>query len=613
MTESLTTFAPVIEGAETLYPTGNLRVALPEIDAQARCRSLNILSQAERGVVAAVGSADAPLLAPTVLVNGFPQECEYEWAREGAWLPVATASPRGGSVAVRFVVPEREQGVAARIEYRNETDSEQQVSLRWAGEWGATQIHHFKPKVLSAPLAVREDPWTGVRTVFTGGDNLLLAVSWRPGPGAAFDRVQPPRGWATTRSATLGPGETLTHDLYVGVAPEPDGAGGTALHLRRCGFDALRSQTLEWLAAHSLRSGDAALDERLNLNLFFSYFYSQADCVDTGQPIMLTSRSPRYYVSGAFWSRDAYWWSFPAILLADAARARTILVESIRLAGANIAHHALYVTGTRLYPGFELDELTAPMIALWRYVSATGDDSVLEEAPLRGYLRHFDSELESWRHPETGLYGTFLLATDDPTDFPLVTSNNATVAVCFDILAHFTCEDDYAARAREVRQALKDHCLLTEQNRWAWAIDYQGNPEIREEPPLSLRTLSYWGLDDGSAYRNTVGWMVDDYQYHYEGPYPGAGAPHFESPSAFDLANRLLTGNRDLGDPVRAFVTTPLDTGIGCESWDPQTGVVVTGAAMASVAGFLAWTTWANLNGHTRWNAPFSLNRKIDS
>jgi len=45
----------------------------------------------------------------------------------------------------------------------------------------------------------------------------------------------------------------------------------------------------------------------------------------------------------------------------------------------------------------------------------------------------------------------------------------------------------------------------------------------------------------------------------------------------------------------------PLDGGLACESIDPQTGIVRTGAAMASLAGFLAWALWGRLRGHRRF------------
>jgi uncharacterized protein len=421
----------------------------------------------------------------------------------------------------------------------------------------------------------------------------------------------------------VAPGRTLELDVFVGVATEPDGSGAMALFLRRTGFDALRGQTASWLDAHGPRLADASLERVVRTNAFFSHFFSQADCLDTGRTVMLTSRSPRYYVSGAFWSRDAYWWSFPALLLVDPVRARRALVASIATAGDRIADHALYVTGQRMYPGFELDELVAPVLAVWRYVDATGDRRVLDEPPLRTLLEVVARELgavaaaledvydEGYISTATGerptgeIFGTVLLPTDDPTDHPFTATGNALVAVALEAIGRLTGDDEASERGCALRRRLSG--AFVHDGRWAWAIDAHGRAEFRDEPPLGLRLLPYLGVERDAAYDRTSAWLITDYAFHYDGPFPGAGAPHFASPSSFDLGNRILTANADLGDPVQQLVATPMDNGIACESWDPATGVVVTGAAMASVAGYLAWTAWADAAGHRRWDDPFPL------
>jgi hypothetical protein len=47
-----------------------------------------------------------------------------------------------------------------------------------------------------------------------------------------------------------------------------------------------------------------------------------------------------------------------------------------------------------------------------------------------------------------------------------------------------------------------------------------------------------------------------------------------------------------------------MDQALACESWDVHTGQVRTGAAMASMAGLLAWTAWEHLEGRRRWDGP---------
>jgi meiotically up-regulated gene 157 (Mug157) protein len=141
---------------------------------------------------------------------------------------------------------------------------------------------------------------------------------------------------------------------------------------------------------------------------------------------------------------------------------------------------------------------------------------------------------------------------------------------------------------------------------WAWACDAEGNTETRDEPPLGLRTLPYWGVGtvDDPVNRATRAWLAGHNPHHVAGRFPGAGSPHFPHPSGFDLANRLLVGDAGDSDPLDQLVEVPMDEGLACESWDVDTGQVRTGAAMASMAGLLAWTAWEHLAGRRRWDRP---------
>jgi hypothetical protein len=141
---------------------------------------------------------------------------------------------------------------------------------------------------------------------------------------------------------------------------------------------------------------------------------------------------------------------------------------------------------------------------------------------------------------------------------------------------------------------------------WAWACDEHGRTECRDEPPLSLRTLPYWGVGNhADAVQSATRWWLDHRNpHHYEGRFGGSGSAHFPHPSGFDLANRLLDGDPVDGDPLQQLASVPMDGGLACESWDPATGRVRTGAAMASMAGLLAWAAWEHLSGPARWDRP---------
>lgn len=745
------TSAPEISEPPRYWPTGNLCVSFPEISIDdGSVRSLGVLLERTSGLVQARGGPDG-LLRPQFTVNGSAPPLTPNWRREAGWVPHVHGEWEQGEADAWYCAPVDERGAVFRLSYRNRGPAPAQVELAWTGSWAATSMVQLRPKPLRGEVVVADDPWTGSKVAALSAGLPVIAIALQGGNGVILRDSAPagdgPPGWRAMRAAEVPPGGDLTADVYLSVAPEPDGAAVTALHLRRRGFDALLTSTLEWLSAHSLPVPDlpaadvrgavpaadvpaadlpaadvpaadlpvpdsetperqapgretpgsevpdpavpdrlaveapGGLRERINANLFFNYFFAQGDCLDTGEPVLVTSRSPHYYVCAAFWSRDAYSWTFPALLLTDPQRARQVLVSSLASAGSRVADHALYLNGTSLYPGFELDQAAAPVLAIWRYVQATGDRDVLAEPAVRRALERLPETVAVWRHPDWELYGTFLLPTDDPTDYPYVTTCNAMLAAAFDAAADLTGADAHStdaarpdatgnepagadarradarradarradtrgaeargaeargadaagpeptaadaavasgaraalsrpdvlrARAAAIRAELRSR-LVTDGPHgpmWAWACDADGKPEVRDEPPLGLRTLPYWGLTDADdpVQAATRKWLTAGYRYHYTGPFPGAGAPHFPHPSGFDLANRLLDGDDSLGDPLVALTTTPMDQDLACESWGPQNGRVRTGAAMASMAGLLCWTAWARLTGNRRWD-----------
>jgi uncharacterized protein len=621
----LVTSAPEVTAPPRFWPTGNLWVSLPEIDlTDGSVGSLGVLHERAAGLVQAHGGPDG-LLRPAVTIDGEPVPIEPQWTRDGDWIPHLRQQAGDVAIDAWYLTPHRERGAAFRLSLRNTGPRTIRAELGWIGGWASGSVAHLRAKPLTGELTVRDDQWTGSRVVTLSAGLPVVALGLQAGNGVSLGPQSPAgtavAGWQALRAGDVPAGGELTADVYIGVAPEPDGAAVTALHLRRRGFDALLASTLDWLAARALvfaaRQVPAGLGESVNCNLFFNYNFAQGDCLDTGRPVIVTSRSPHYYVCAAFWSRDAFCWTFPALLLTDPERARTVLVSSLAAAGDLLADHALYLNGTPLYPGFELDQAAAPVIAIWRYVAATGDRTVLTEPAVVRALRGLPELVRPWRHPDWELYGTFLLPTDDPTDFPYVATGNAVLACAFDATAALaeTGAADLGSRAGWLRErAAKIRAELTGRlvtpgphgPMWAWACDADGRAEIRDEPPLGLRTLPYWGLcaESDPVQVATRRWLTDGYRFHYPGAFPGAGAPHFPHPSGFDLANRLLDGDDSLGDPLAALAATPMDQGLACESWDPDTGVVATGAAMASMAGLLAWTAWARLTGHRRWDQP---------
>ena len=69
---------------------------------------------------------------------------------------------------------------------------------------------------------------------------------------------------------------------------------------------------------------------------------------------------------------------------------------------------------------------------------------------------------------------------------------------------------------------------------WAWACDESGRTECRDEPPLGLRTLPFWGIgaNDDPVQRATCSWLSEDNPYHYREPSAVRAQPTSPTPPA---------------------------------------------------------------------------------
>ena len=385
----------------------------------------------------------------------------------------------------------------------------------------------------------------------------------------------------------------MTLDVFFGLGYEEVAAATSAKELLRQGFDALYARTAAWLAAREKPVADPALHALLNTNLFFAFFYASGRSMDTEELCLMTSRSPRYYVSAAYWDRDSLLWAFPAILATDPPYAREILTYVFTRQARNFGVHSRYIDGTVLEPGFELDELCAPVVALSRYVQATGDADFAREPLLQSGLRAILRMLETKRHPTLGLYETFLQPTDDLHRYPFLTYDNALVCFALRALATLLHQPELEAQAQAVRDAVYAHCVREQGGRafFAWSVDAQGAFDVYDEPPGSLQLLPFYGFCDARdpIWQNTVA-IIRDRSYALsfaDAPIAEIGCQHAPHPWVLSMCNSLLSGHAP--DALRHLALTQLDNGIACESVNEFTGACETGEAFATCAGFLAY------------------------
>ncbi|MGE5577298.1 MAG: glycoside hydrolase family 125 protein, partial [Syntrophothermus sp.] len=515
-------------------------------------------------------------------------------------------------------------------------------------------------------LTLELRPSVGVAALAIGASEELDTCIWGVGQGLAnrevscqnngTDRIN----YILGKEYTLAPGDRVALAFYVAANIEGDGAGTNLFDMRRHGWEKLLAGTRKWLASHAIvplvhASPDSAVSAgagptahvqavpeahaqaglaahaqagsaaqaapaaqvdpagyaRLaNLNLFFSYFYAHGRTIDTEEMVLVTSRSPLYYVSAAFWPRDSFLWSFPAVLLTDRALAREMLIIGFGRHLRNAGIHSHYIDGVLLYPGFELDQLAAYLVALGEYLEATGDFELLNEPAMGKGVAILEKDLWEHRHPSEYLFDTFLDPSDDPVRYPYLTYDNVLVWKALRVLSVVygrmgLLQKSIAAEeaARRVKEAVYRYCVVEGPfgKMFAWSVDLAGGFELYDDPPGSLMLLPHYGFCDGAdtIYLNTARWIHSGENPYYRADvrFPAVACAHAPHPWPMALCSDLLalraegSGplSRVIHDPLSLLLNAEMDNGIACETIDAQSGKVKTGAAFATAAGFLAY------------------------
>jgi hypothetical protein len=136
----------------------------------------------------------------------------------------------------------------------------------------------------------------------------------------------------------LAAGETAEANFVLGAGIEEFSAAHSAKALRelidRNGASFMIDQAAAWCKRRTRTTGQPDLDVLMNRNFLFTALYAWGKTIDTEQVVGVTSRSPRYYVSAAYWDRDAMLWSFPGLLDIDPSLARDALAST---AGSSMA------------------------------------------------------------------------------------------------------------------------------------------------------------------------------------------------------------------------------------------------------------------------------------
>ena len=589
---------------ERYLPTGSEQVSLPRVnEVNAGVEDLTFLHMASRGLIDLRGGQLEPLMRPFVAQQGVEAELGgFEWSRLGYWYPRFAA--RAGALGLEGVIltPVGERGFGYRLRLTNNGAETVETAFGLRGQTGSAWHCVNVDKPIEGALNCYVSGWSGLPVFeqMCGVPLFALAPICEGECRAEFEPAGEVWLWRLERTVRLAPGESAEFTAWWGLGLEEVSAVTSARELQRRGWDWELRRSLAWLAQRSLDLGDEALTRLYNTNLFFCIFFSTGRTLDTEELVLVTSRSPRYYVSAACWDRDSLLWSFPAVLDADAALAREMLGYVFGRQRRNIGVHSRFIDGTVLEPGFELDELMAPVLALERYVDATGDRSVLTDPDVLRGIDGILKKLDAERAEGCELYETFLQPTDDERVYPYITYDNVLVWRALRALGRLFERPELTERAERVRRAIYDNCIFD--GAFAWSVDLAGGHDVYDEPPGSLLLLPYYGFcawDDPVYLKTAVMIRSPDYAYSFAGfEIAEIGCPHAPHPWLLSIGNSLLCGRS--GEALEHLRRTRLDNGIACESVDEHTGECTTGEAFATCAGFICHALRRAIGGERR-------------
>lgn len=593
---------------EKYWPTGNEWIAIPTLrESDAAIESLNFLHMGLKGLVEVCGqNGQEPLLKPVLRIN--EQDVDLgplTWRRTSYWIPAWTCQTNDLFCEGLLLTPMGERGFALQLQVENLSSADLELQVGTQGVWHKTLQTINESKPLRGQAVVTDSAWNqGVAFEYVGTHALFAFAPMFDHQPDITEVAQTEQGMHYTflKNLTIMPGVKQTIVQYWGLGYEEVSAVTAAKEMLRHGFEALYQHSIDWLGQRVLNSRYAPVNSLLNTNLFFNLFYASGLTLDTEERVLVTSRSPRYYVSAAYWDRDSLLWSFPSMLLADAEMAREALDYVFSRQIRNVGIHSRFIDGTVLEPGFELDELCAPLLALDRFVQHCKDRKILKDEHYSRGIEKIARELTRRRHSQLGLYETFLQPTDDEIVYPFLTYNNVLVWKSLNILADY-CADlpdflpqgnsFFKTEAKKLEESIHLHCVKRYQGRdiFAWSVDANGNWNVYDEPPGSLQLLSYLGFCDQShpVYQNTIEIIRDPaYAYSFHGcKFAEIGCSHAPHPWVLSMANSLLSGRTE--EFINYLPDLKMDNGIACESVDEHTGESTTGDAFATCAGFLVY------------------------
>lgn len=505
--------------------TGNHWISIPCIHpADGAIHAVGAVSHDLRGAIELAGASGfvddggEALLRLRITANGEPLELSgsrMAWQRVLDWLP--TFNSVLGDVTVRGTVfaPHGRRadfpGFVYGISLENRGSTLLTVSCRAEGVLGVRQhrIRTARPFTDAHSAAIDEDVVTLGGTDPRSPGALALAADGAI-PFTAM-REDGAATWSLTRELTLGPGERVDLAVYGALALERDAAVATVRRMRARGWRSLADDTHAALGGLQQATGLQGVDRLVNRHLVFAYFMAAARAIDDARWYLVRTRVPWHSEGMTLRDWDALMWIVPAIQLADPDLARELLVRTCELHGYAPGRGINYIDGTPFDIAFSSAAAAAYPVAVDAYIAQTGDDRIVEDAPIAEALYAAHDDIVASRHPSLPLFATDATPSGADAPLPYTLHGNAVIAHALDVLRQ-TLDEKSAEKVEGsdvVRAAILRHFATdrdTGRATLATATDLEGTVSVVDDPVGSVLWLPQYHMvaRDDSLYRRTV-------------------------------------------------------------------------------------------------------------
>ena len=596
---------------DDVLATGNEWIALPEIRASdGALVSFNALFMRERGLLQPNGEAGRPVLEPYVQVGGKKHMLDaLSWSLLEYWIPQARQERDGLTVTLTYCAPPGHRAAFLRLTVDNHRAEAVSATLGLRSSFGSLARVTYVPVLLRGERLLAPTPWVDPGEVYSyvTYDTRFAWAIVHPGSKATLGMppvVVAPQADAA-RTVVLQPGESAESLFVLSVGLEEFSAAHSARALReeleRAGSDAVIARAAAWCRARTRTTGRDDLDALMNRNLLFTTLYAWGRTLDTEQLVGVTSRSPRYYVSAAYWDRDAMLWSFPGILDSDPQFARQVLEYALGIQSRNAGTHSRFIDGVVLEDGFQLDEAVAPIVALASYVRATNDGRFVER--YRDAVDALRDRLLGRFDPATGMYSSLQDSQDEFQKLPFLTYDNALawralrdLGELYERLREVGPAREMRERATALRAAILRYAVVSGVPGASGPIlgsATDGEQHVTTDiPPGSLLKLPSLGFlaEDDPLFSRTFEWLHSGhYKYSYsDRRYGLPGSYRLPFTTSWTIADELVL-KRSHDRAAEVLLASPWDAGIIAEGIDPDTALPDrAGRAFATAAGYVA-------------------------